>query len=150
MAQTTAGLSFTDVKVEITDAAASVWTDVSGFFSSIKTDGGKRKIGETFTAAGDTPIVTKGKREAVGATVKTVYTEGATDPFAVIFAAHQAGTKVGIRFQPKTGVGSFVYTATGCYIEDCPLPQGDVENGDALMFEWTIKGADWIKSASAS
>ena len=149
--QTTSGFSFVDVKLEIsTDATFSIWTDVSGFFSSIKNDGGKRKVGDTFTAAGDTPVLTKGKREAIGSKIKTVYTEGASDPFAVVYAAFQSGQKVGVRYQPKPGAGSFVFTTLGALIEECNTPQGDVEKGEPLMFEWGLKGTDWIKSASAS
>ena len=149
MAQTTDGLSLVDCKIE-TSLNGSVWADRSGFSNSVEVDGGDRAIGETHTASGDTPIVTKGKRAARSIKIKAVYTEGASDVFEDVRAAYEAGSLYYVRYSPKGGsTGNFMFTSDPGYIESFKMPSGEFGDGAAAMIEFTVKTAKITKSVVA-
>lgn len=139
MAQTTNGITMRATKVEIsTDGAA--WTVISGHAASILVAGGERQIGEVFTADGDSPIVLPGKRSSYELTAKCVYTEVGGEPFAVVFAAYEAGTPIYIRWSPKGGNSTnYLYTSSAGIISSSPYPQGEFGSPDPVTFEFKIK-----------
>lgn len=149
MPQTTDGMSFADAKIEIS-ANGTTWTDISGFSNSVEVDGGDRSLGEIFTAEGDTPIITKGKRASMNVKMKIVYTEGASDPQEVVRADYESGTRMYVRWSPKGGgSGAFMYTADPGYIESFSYPVADVGSGDTILTEFSVKVAKITKSVVA-
>ncbi len=138
MAQTTSQITFRDCEISIS-TNGSTWTDVSGFANSIGIGGGERNIGEFFTAEGDTPLIGAGKRSALEVTSRIVYTEGAAEPYEVIRQAYEAGTVLYVRFSPKGGDATeFMFTSDAGYVRNPVYPQGEVQSGEPIAFEFTI------------
>ena len=146
MAQTSNALSWANCKIELgTNGIA--WTDVSGFANSVSVDGGERGIGEFFTADGDTPILTSGKRSSLEVTVKAVYTEGGSDPYALAIAAYEANSPLYVRWSPKGGVSTnFQFTTALGHVLKPVYPQGAADSPDAIAIEVAVKTASIAKS----
>lgn len=146
MAQTTDGITAVDMTLELS-TNGTAWTDVSGFSTSVEPDGGARKVGETHTLEGDTPIISKGKRESIDLKCKIVYTEGAADAFAMVQAAYDANTPLYARYSPKGGgSGSKMYTSGPGIVTECPYPAGEAESEDLILVEFTLKVATLTQS----
>ncbi len=139
MAQTTSGVSGRALYVAIS-TNGSTFTDISGLANSVEPDGGERNMGETFTAEGDTPIVTRGKRAALNVKVKAVYTEATSEAYALTETAYEAGSDLYVRWAPKGNTSGYKqYTTAKGTVTDPPY-QGvaDVGDGSALMVEFTV------------
>jgi len=146
MAQTTNALSWADCKIELS-ANGTAWTDVSGFANSVSVDGGERATGEFFTDDGDTPIVTSGKRGTLEVTVKAVYTEAGSDPYAMAIAAYEGNTPLYIRWSPKGGASTNFQFTTGLgHVLKPVYPQGAADSPDAIAIEVAIKTTSITKS----
>ena len=149
MAQTTGAISFRNVKVEIS-TNGTTWTDISGFANELSLGGGDRQLAETFTADGDTPILTAGKRGALDVGVKALYTEGTSDPFEVVRAAYENGTSLYVRWSPKGGAsGNFQYVTDAGYVSGAPYPVGNAGSADAVPLAFTVKVPKVTKSVVA-
>ncbi len=150
MAQTTGAVSARNCYIGISTNGSS-WTDVSGFANSVKPDGGKRETGDAYTADGDTPIVTAGKRKPIQLKVKVLYTEGASDPFEVVRAAYEAASALYVRYAPKGNTSTyFMYTSQSGIVTDAPYPNiVNVEDGKALALEFTLETPYVTKSVIA-
>lgn len=148
MAQTTASLSWANCKIELSDDAGVSWVDISGFTNSIAVDGGERATSEFFTAAGDIPIVTAGKRGLIEVTAKCVYTEDASNaPFIMVHEASEGQTPLQIRWSPKGGAtGNFRFTSSAGQCVKPVYPQGAADSADAIPVEFTIKCGSITKS----
>jgi len=127
--------------VELSDDDGSNWVDISGFANSVSVDGGERAIGEFFTAEGDTPIVTSGKRGLLEITIKAVYTEDAADaPYIMAQTAYDNHTNLRVRWSPKGGnIGDFRFTADDAPIIGPVFPQGSADSADAIPIEIKLK-----------
>ena len=137
MAQTTAGTSFKDCKIE-TSTNGTTWTDISGFASSVDLDGGDRQTSEVYTFDGDTGIITKGKREPIEVTASIIYSEGVSDPQAVVQTAYEAGSDLYVRWSPLGGTtGKKQYTAKGI-VTTHVYPKGEADGGDPMMTEFSV------------
>ncbi len=149
MAQTTGAISFKDVKVEISPDN-SVWTDISGFASTITVDGGERATGVKYTFDGDTAILRSAKRGPLTITTNIAYTEGASDPTEVIRAIYEAGSDFYERWSPKGGDSTeFLYTSDAGVVKSPLYPSGDAESGDPVMVDFVLETPKVTKSAVA-
>lgn len=149
MSQTTGQISFKDCKVE-TSLNGSSWTDISGFAASVMVDGGERMIGKEFTFDGDTPLMTGGKRDLLEVTVKSVYTEGASDPIEVFRAAYEACSAMYLRWSPKNGqAGEFQYTTGAGIVKTSTYPSGEAESPDPVTLEVTVAVPSIAKSVAS-
>lgn len=149
MAQTTGAISSTDFKIE-TSPDGSAWTDRSGFATKITPSGGERPTGQKHTFDGDTPIVTKGKRSARSYAVEYVYTEGASDLFEVVRAAHEAGSAFYLRWSPKGGqTGEFQFTTAAGVITTFTEPMGDAGSADPVVLSFELVTPSSTKSVAA-
>ena len=147
MAQTTNALSWANCKIELS-ANGSAWTDVSGFANSVSVDGGERAISEFFTSDGNTPILTAGKRSSLEVTVKAVYTEAGSDPYAMAIAAYEGNTALYVRWSPKGGLSTnFQFTTALGHVLKPVYPTGAADSADAIAIEVAIKTATITKSA---
>jgi hypothetical protein len=148
MAQTTGSLSWANCKIELSKDAGVSWKDISGFTNSIAVDGGERATAEFFTALGDIPIVTAGKRGLIEITAKCVYTEDAADaPFIMVHEGSEAQTPLMIRWSPKGGLsGNFRFTSSAGQCVKPVYPQGAADSADAIPVEFTIKCGSITKS----
>ena len=148
MTQTTGSLSWANCKIELSDDAGASWIDISGFTNSISVDGGERATGEYFTADGDVPIVTSGKRGLIEITTKCVYTEDTSNaPFIMVHEANEAQDPLMIRWSPKGGtVGNFRFTSSAGQCTAPVFPQGAADSADAIPIEFTIKCSSITKS----
>jgi hypothetical protein len=148
MAQTLNSLSWANCLIELSDDDGATWEDISGFANSISVDGGERAVGEFFTADGDTPIITSGKRGSLEIAIKAVYTEDAVDaPYIMAQEAYDNHTNLRIRWSPKGGgVGTFRFTAAEGPVLKPVLPQGAADSSDAIPIELTIKTLSIVKA----
>lgn len=141
MAQTTGGTSFRNVALEYS-VGATLWTDISGALNAIDVSGGDRKSGEAYTAVGETPIVTFGKKEPIELTAKVVYTEVTTEAYLLALTAKNAGTEWYLRWAPKgTATGNYRYTTGVGQVTSCTEPAGDVGNGEPVLVSWKFRCA---------
>jgi len=149
MAQTTAAISFADVKLE-GSPDGSTWTDFSGFASSVSVDGGERATGIVYTFDGDTAILRSAKRGPLTVTVNIAYTEGAAGPTEVIRAIYEAGSDYYLRWSPKGGDSSeFLYTTAAGVVKNPLYPGGEAESGDPVMVGVVLETPSVTKSAVA-
>jgi hypothetical protein len=149
MAQTTGAMSFANAKIEVsTDGTA--WTDISGFANKVQVGGGERSSAEYYTADGDTPIFTTGKRGSFDITVSAAYTEGAAEPAEIFRNAYENSTQVWLRWSPKGGgSGSNMYTGGPGVVLTPVYPQGDASSADVIALDFTIKTLNIEKSTVA-
>lgn len=149
MAQTTAAISFKDVKLE-GSPNNSDWTDYSGFASSVTVDGGERATGVKYTFDGDTAILRSAKRGPLIVTVNIAYTEGAAGPTEVIRAIYEAGSEYYLRFSPKGGdQAEFLYTTAAGVVKNPLYPGGEAESPDPTMVDIVLETPSITKSAVA-
>jgi len=146
MPQTTSAISFKDAKIEIS-ANGSSWTDMSGFSNKVEVGGGERQSAEFFTALGDTPILTIGKRGTFEITSNVVYTEGGGEPSEMVRAAYENATNLYLRWSPKGGTsGQFMFTSGPGYVLSPSYPGGDASTPDVIAIEFTLKTLSITKS----
>ena len=147
MAQTTGAISQSGFKVEVSTDGTS-WTDISGQASNVTVDGGDVPVGEQMTAeGGEAIVVSSNKLEPRDVTVRSVYTEGATEAFEVVYARYTGSDKsIYLRWSPAGGVaGDNQYTcavggsAAAVPITSCTLPELDAGSSDIALFEFTVK-----------
>jgi len=145
MTQLSAAISLRDCKVEIS-TNGTTWTDISGAASSVEVGGGDRQTGEVYTFDGDTALITFGKREPLEVTVKTVYSEGTSEPFEIARGAYEGGTAFYVRWSPRGGAtGQARYTTSEGRVTAFGYPVGEV-GGDPLLIEFTVRVADVTRS----
>jgi len=115
----------------------TTFVDISGHANSVTPAGGERNVGEVFTGDGDTPVVTLGKRGKMELTLRALYTEAITGPYALMKTAYEAGSALYVRWAPKGNTtGNNMFTTAAAYVTSPPY-QGveDVGDGEALMVE---------------
>lgn len=155
MAQTTVAVCQSGYKVEIS-AAGSVWTDISGQGVGIAVSGGEQQIGEQMTAEGEYAIVTNGNKIApYDITIRSVYTESATEAFAVAFAQFEGADKtIYARWSPMGGTaGEYQFStsktgaaAAGVPIVSCTPPEQNADEGNPAIFELVLKSPALFKA----
>lgn len=149
MPQTTSAISFKDCKIEFSSNGSS-WTDASGFSNKVEVGGGERAFGEFFTALGDTPILTIGKRSTFEITMNAVYTEGGAEPSEMVRAAYENASAFYVRWSPKGGTtGNFVFTSGVGYVLSPTYPGGDASTPDVVVIEFTLRTLSITKSVAA-
>ena len=129
----------------------STFTDISGHANSVEPDGGERSMGETHTAEGDTPIVTKGKRAAMNVKAKVIYTEATTGPHALVKAAYEAGSALYLRWAPLGNVSGGLQNTTSAGTVTTHPYQGVADVGDAkaLLLEFNLMAASITQATIA-
>jgi len=140
MTQTTSAQTFFEAMVEY-KIASGAWTDFSGWGTSIAVSGGERNLGEAYTFEGDTAIIGIGKQKPYTITVRAIYTEGVSDPYALLLAAFQAHNVVQVRWSPfggDTNEKRYTTHASYSYISAMLPPQGEAASGDPITFEFTV------------
>lgn len=149
MAQTTGAISSKEFKIETsTDGAA--WEDQSGIAMKINPGQSQRMSGEAYTPTGDTPIITTGKRQPIEDTVEYVYTEGASELFEDVRAAHEADSDFYLRYSPKGGqAGEFQFSTAKGKVTVFSNPPMDAGSGAPVVCSFTLKHAGWTKSVVA-
>jgi hypothetical protein len=149
VAQTTGALSWIDAVMEVSTDGISYY-DVSGSSNAVKVDGGERAISEFFTANGDTPILTRGKRSKLEVTFAGVYTEVTGELFDRMIGVYEAATTMYFRWSVKThGTGVFIFSTSAGYLTKPVYPQGASDSADAVQIEATISVASIAKSIHA-
>ena len=139
MPQATDSISFKDAHIEISDDDVT-YTDISGYSNKVEIGGGERMSGEFFTADGDTPILTVGKRGSFDIGANVLYSEGAQAPYLTIKDAYENATQIYLRWAPAGNtVGNKRYTAGPGYILSPVYPAGDASSPDPIACEFTIK-----------
>ena len=117
-----------NAKIELS-ANGTAWTDISGETNTVEPGEQTRQTGVMYTLAGDTAIITAGKREPLEISVKTIYTEVNTEANEVARAIHEAGGVCHLRYSPRGGnTGDAQYTCQGV-MSGFTYPSAD--SGDA-------------------
>lgn len=111
MAQATDYLCAVDAKIEYSDDGGSTWADISGYANSVNPGEQTREVGTYQTASGDTEIVCKGKRTAMGISIEALYAEAVMiDDVRTAF--ENGDQDFQIRWSPDGGdVGDYQYTS---------------------------------------
>lgn len=149
--QTANAISQSDCKIEIS-ANGTAWTDISGETASVDPGEQTRQSGVIFTHAGDTAIVTGGKREPIDITIKFVYTEQNTEAAEVLRAIHEAvGGAIYVRYSPKNGAtGAAQFTSDKGVLTSYTYPATDAGEGKAVMGGIKVKTPKLTRSLIAA
>lgn len=140
--QTTGAMSGRNVVVEFSLDNAT-WTDISGHATSVKPSGGDRITDEEYTFAGDTALIRAGKREPVEVEFAFLYTQGVSEPFAVLKAAQKAGETSSVRWSYAGGqTGDTRYTVTDATIVNVAYPEAEASSAKPLPAMLKVKAAD--------
>ena len=145
MAQATGVQSFSDAYVEFKPANLGIWVDASGWGSSVAVDGGDRQTGWAYTFDGDVAVGGVGKREPRTVTIRTIYTEGAADPWKYAWDAYRNNQIMQVRWSPKGGDANekrYTTDATYSFVKNCPPPGGEAGSGDPMAVEIVVETAD--------
>ena len=146
----TTGLTFRNVKVEITVDGGSNWVNVSGQTNSLVPSGADREIGEFYDAVNDNPTLGAGKLGRHSLTLRVKYTESDAEAWGVLYAAKEAATETMVRWSPKgSNSGDWLFTSDAGYVKSCPLPGQDVQSGDPMRAEIGIDVSAVTKSVVA-
>lgn len=149
MAQTTGGVAGAAAQVEMSTNGSS-WTDISGFANAVEVDGGERQIGSIFTFDGDTPLLTSGKREALGLKTSIVYTEGGSEAFETYRQAYENNTRFYLRWTPAGNTaGKFQFISSAGFAKTPPYPAVKADEAEALLFDAEITVASITKAVHA-
>lgn len=147
MAQTTGATSARNAVIEVSTNGSS-WTDISGFANSVDPGESTRMLGEVYTFDGDTAIITAGKRQPLDLDLKFVYTEGGSEVFEVVRAAHEAGTNLYVRYTVKAAsTGNFRYTSAAGLIGSFKYPAVDSEDPKSVICGFSLKVPSLTKAA---
>lgn len=150
MPQTTNGISWTDVVLEVSFDGGTNFIDFSGHANAISEDGGERATEDTQTFLGDTPIVGAGKRASKKITASIIYTETGTDPYKRIRDAYEGNDTVIARWFPRgKTLTYYVYTTSAAVVSKCPDPAGEAENAKTVLIEFELTCANVAQAAWA-
>jgi hypothetical protein len=128
-----AGITFRNVKVEISVDGGAVWTNISGQTNSLTVGGGDREIGTFFDAANDTPTLGAGKRSELTIQLRVKYSEADSEAQGILQAAYENSTETMVRYSPKGGAsGDRLYTSE---VKTPLYPGQEVQSGDPLRHE---------------
>lgn len=114
------------------------WIDLDTYLSTFEPSGGARTTGSAYVVAQDSPVVTTGKREALTAKLKLLYTSGTTaaqQDYNKLRAYFDANTKVWIKYLPISTDTTTYYIAGPGYLTNVPAPPGDAASGDPFSVE---------------
>lgn len=142
------GMTFIAAKVWVSPDGTT-WTDVSGHGASVGVDGGERMVEGEHVFDSDIPIVTGGKRQIQGLTVRYIYTEVASDPFDILRTIHETvpGT-VYVQYQPKPS-GNWFKTGAGTLVKP-GYPGGEASSAGTVMSEFVMKCGELTEAAAST
>lgn len=142
MAQTTGATSAVNAVIEISTNGSS-WVDASGHSNKLAVSGGERVTGDLTTFSGDTPIITRGKRNPLDIKIDAVYTETAGEVQRLVRAAHQTGTDLYVRWSVKAASsGNLRYTSAAGVAVSPVFPNVDAGDGKPVMTSFTVRTSD--------
>jgi hypothetical protein len=146
----TTGLTFRNVKVEVSIDGGSNWTNISGQTNALTPSGGDRNIGEFYDAQSDNPTLGAGKLGRHQLMLRVKYTETDAQAWRILYDAKEAATPVMVRWSPKGGLsGDYLFTSDEGYVVSCPLPGQEVESGDPMRVEVNVDVSDVNRSVVA-
>lgn len=151
MAQTTGAMNTVGGKVELSTDGVPTWTDISGFINMVDPGQGVRQTGTIFTADGDRPILSGGKREILEVLVNIAYTEGASEPFTVVLGVFEAGdTDVQLRWSPAGGDSTeYQFTTDQGIVKNLAYPPVDPNTAAPAILSFTLETPQYVQSAVA-
>lgn len=151
MAQTTGSMNTVGGKLELSTDGVPNWTDISGFLNMVDPGEGVRQTGTIFTADGDLPLLSGGKRELLSVLVNIVYTEGGSEPFTVILGVFEAGDiDIQLRWSPAGGAnGEYQYTTDEGIISKLTYPNIDPGTPSPHIVSFTLETPQYTQSAVA-
>jgi hypothetical protein len=115
-------------------------SSIDGEVYSVDISGGERAVGQQHVADADTPLVAAGKRSMETATFNCVFSDTAAEAYRLVRGYHEtAGGGMAAKWAPEgSASGSYVFsTGTGICTE-CLPPAGNVEDGQPIMFSFTV------------
>ena len=126
----------------------STWTDISGSYNAFTPSGGDHMIGDTHTARGHAPITGIGKRTAIDATIRVIYTEEEGEAYDLLRGFYENQDPVYVRHRPF-GASGWSFIGQG-HIVNCPSPTADSTSGDILVVEAAWHGAELALSQATT
>lgn len=122
------------------------WVDISGSVNSVEPSGGAHMTGSTNTLGPfHDPLIGIGKKEAVEATIKAVYTEEAGEAVDLITGYALNQQQVWLRHRPKgSASGAWEFVGRGYFTEE-PKVATDASSGDIILVEVPWFGKNWTQ-----
>lgn len=139
MAQTTTAVTGAAATVSIYSGAAYV--DISGQSQSVDVVSATVTTGEAYTFDGNYAVTTIGKFEPVEVKVNILYTETASEAFALANAIFINRTPTQIKWLPlgaASGADSYETKTVG-YITKLDMPGPDASKAGPLMVSFTVR-----------
>lgn len=147
MPQTTGQTSWRNAVIEYSTDSIT-WVDISGVGNKVGHGGGDRAIGEAYTGASDTAILTLGKREPLQLEIDIVYSEATADQYANLENCYLNGTALKLRWAPKgSATGNFRYTSDTGYLGTFTPPVGEYGSGDPILISFELNTPSYSRAA---
>lgn len=147
MAQTTGQASWRSAVIEFSTDGTN-WVDISGVGNKLEHGGGDRMVGEEYTGAADTSILTVGKREPLQLSVDIVYSEATADQYVNLETYYLNATALKLRWAPKgSATGHFRYTSDTGYISTFTPPVGEYGSGDPILVSFELTTPSYTRAA---
>jgi len=135
------------VKVELNADGGATWDDITDWVGRIDPGARERTVLTYQTFSGPKSCI--GPAAPVNIELEFLYTEADTEPYAVIRAAHYAGTVVGVRWQATTGTGAKVWTAATATVPTFDEPELNATSDTGIIVLATLSAdvIDWAVAA---
>lgn len=125
--------------------APDTYTEHRTAIVSVSVSGGEKTTGMVTVAGRDKPYVGFGKKQPITATLRILYTDGATDLAKLVKSKWDADTKVWLRLVPYNNDSA---TDTGIqmgpgFFTQVQVPEFDSASGDPITLEASVYMDGW-------
>jgi hypothetical protein len=143
MPQTSSAINTVDAVIEVS-AAGATWTNISGTTNKVEVSPQTVDTGMAATHEGKFKIVRAGKYNPQEVMVTILYTETASEGYALLYAQREAGT-IYFRYTPGGYNGEYRYktanssgNTTAARIVEFPLPPTSAEDAAPTMLTFKL------------
>lgn len=117
------------------------WTDISAFVGRVDPQARDVPLLTYKTFGG--PVICTGIADPTDIELELLATEGATDPYSVLRAAHFANTPVSLRWSANTGTGAQQWSATDALVLSWDDPELSADS-DTLLTALATLSVDQV------
>lgn len=116
----------------------SDWTDISNVIDKVEPSEQTVKTGVVYTQDGDNAIVTGGKNEPLELKLSGVYSDNASEGYAVVKALRSCGADIYVRYGPNDNTGDPQFTTGKSKVGTWQEPGLDAEDPVAMAWGFGI------------
>jgi hypothetical protein len=153
MPQTSTALNTTNAVVEVSTNGTS-WTNISGTSNMVEPTPQTVDTGSAATLEGKYKIVLSGKYNPQEVTVTILYTETASEAYAILYGQREIGT-IYFRYTPGGSNGEYRYKAanssgqtTAARIVEFPLPPVNAGEASPTMVTFKLQCDQLVREAA--